>query len=460
MDREAGREGVPEIQEARVRIVEGTLSTIVGVSATAGLLLVVISPAAKVRQAVLSASVMLLAWVLRRIVHRTGYRTAAWVFLLTFMGLFTSAAWTAGGVLAPAMGAFFVIVIVGGLMLGPRAGYVAAGLAATLAFALAYAEVHGWMPAPWVVHTPWSRAWLIAIYAVLMSVFLGFGMRVLERTLAYAGDEILHRRRTEEALQRAQAGLEETVAARTAELAATVRALEAQAEELRAAREAQARFLALVSHELRTPLTSVRASLGLLAARTDLPGETRPLMEIADRNALRLLNLTNELLDLEKAGAGLFRVRQERLDLRQPIREAFEGVRSLAEMRGIPLALHLPDHPVEVLGDAPRLEQVVLNLLSNGLKHTKGAGAVTLRLERRSEGAWVGVWNPGDPIPDSFQERIFHTFHQLEPEAGTSGLGLSLCKAIVEAHGGRIGFESGPEGTTFFFQLGLAPVRG
>jgi signal transduction histidine kinase len=67
----------------------------------------------------------------------------------------------------------------------------------------------------------------------------------------------------------------------------------------------------------------------------------------------------------------------------------------------------------------------------------------------------VGISNPGDPIPDSFQDRIFHTFHQLEPQAGTSGLGLSLSKAIIEAHGGRIGFESEPEITTFFFLLPL-----
>ncbi|HJV90206.1 MAG TPA: HAMP domain-containing sensor histidine kinase [Holophagaceae bacterium] len=444
---------LPEIQEARARIVEGTLATIMIVSATVGLLLVVLSPTARLRQAVLSGSVFVLAWGLRRILHRTGYRPAAWVFLVTFLGLFGAAAWTAGGLLAPAMGAFFVIVIVAGLMLGPRAGHVAAGVVAVLAFGLALAQTRGWMPAPWVQHTAWSRAWLVAIYAGLMSVFLGFGMRVLERTLAYAGEEIARRKRTEEELQVAREDLERKVAERTEELARTVTALEAQTRDLIAAREAQARFLALVSHELRTPLTSVRASLGLLAARTDLPAEARPLAEIADRNAIRLLNLTNELLDLEKAGAGLFRVRQDPVDLREPVRQAFEALQSLAEERHIPCTLALPEGPMQVIGDGARLEQVCLNLLSNALKHAKGAGGVEVRLEARAEEAWVGISNPGDPIPDSFQERIFHTFHQLEPQAGTSGLGLSLSKAIVEAHGGRIGFESGPERTTFFFLL-------
>ncbi|MBI3132859.1 MAG: HAMP domain-containing histidine kinase [Acidobacteria bacterium] len=243
------------------------------------------------------------------------------------------------------------------------------------------------------------------------------------------------------------------VEARTEELARTVTALETQAEELRAAREAQSRFLALVSHELRTPLTSVRASLGLLVHRPDLPPEARPLAEIAERNSLRLLNLTNELLDLEKADAGQFEVRHEPLDLRNPIRNAFDGMHSLAEERRIPLTMEVPEEAVAIHGDGPRLEQVCLNLLSNALRHAKGPGGVSVRLETRPEGVWVGVFNPGDPIPDTFQDRIFHTFHQLEPEAGTSGLGLSLSKAIVDAHGGRIGFESGPEGTTFFFLL-------
>ena len=437
---------------------EVTLATIMTVSATAGLLLVVLSPTARLRQFVLCATVLALAWGLRRIVHRTGYRPAARVFLVTFLGLFASAAWTAGGLLAPAVGAFFVIVIVAGLMLGPRTGHLTAGGVAILAFGFALAQARGWMPAPWVQHTPWSRAWLVAIYAGLMSVFLGFGMRVLERTLAYAGQEIERRKRTERELQEAQAGLEGTVAARTAELAATVRALEAQAEELRSAREAQSRFLALVSHELRTPLTSVRASLSLLAHRTDLPPEAQGLAEIADRNTRRLLNLTNELLDLEKAEAGRFEVRREPLDLREPARLAFEALQSLAQSRGLACELHLPDQAVTVAGDGHRLEQVCLNLLSNAFKHARGPEAVTLRVELRGAEAWVGVGNPGEPIPEAFQERIFHTFHQLEPEAGTSGLGLSLSKAIVEAHGGRIGFESGPRFTTFFFLLPLEGV--
>ncbi|HJV21841.1 MAG TPA: HAMP domain-containing sensor histidine kinase [Holophagaceae bacterium] len=449
----AGRGDVPEIQEARTRIVESILGTLMVVSASVGLLLVVLSPTARLRQVVLATAVFLLSWGIRQSVRRAGYRIAGWAFIGSFLLLFGAAAWTAGGVLAPATQAFLVLVVLAALLLGSRAGYVTAGLVAVLAFAYALAQERDLLPAPWVQHTAWSRGWLVAIYAGILSVFLGVAMRILEEALAYAGHEIRTRKQAEADLQAAQAGLEQKVAARTEELARTIEALEGQTRILIAAREAQARFLALVSHELRTPLTSVRASLGLLAARTDLPAEARPLAEIADRNSIRLLNLTNELLDLEKAGAGLFRVRQEPLDLREPVRQAFEAFRSLAEERRIPCALALPETEVRITGDGARLEQVCLNLLSNALKHAKGDGAVELRLEARAEGAWVGVTNPGDPIPDSFQERIFHTFHQLEPEAGTSGLGLSLSKAIVEAHGGRIAFESGPGRTTFFFLL-------
>ncbi|HJW43223.1 MAG TPA: ATP-binding protein [Geothrix sp.] len=439
---------------------ESTFLVIVAVSLFVGLTLVVLSPTARVRQLFLSVAVASVAWITRRTVRRSGYRFAAWFFILTFLALFGAAAWTAGGLLAPAVQAFFVLVILASLLLGPKEGYLAAGIVAVMALGMAYAQAKGVLPAPWVQHTAWSRGWLVTVYAGMVAVFLGLAMKILEEALAFAGTEVQTRKLAEAALQSAHASLERKVAERTEELARTVAELEAQAKELNAAREAQSRFLALVSHELRTPLTSVRASLGLLAARHDLPPEAQPLVDIADRNSIRLLNLTNELLDLEKAGAGLFRVRQEPLDLCEPVRLAFEGIRSLAEQRGIHCELVLPEAPVPVVGDGPRLEQVCLNLLSNALKHAKGGGPVGVRLESRLEGAWVGVTNPGDPIPDSFQERIFHTFHQLEPQAGTSGLGLSLSKAIVEAHGGRIGFESTPLTTTFFFLVPLAGGKG
>ncbi len=453
MDSIAGLREIPEIREARTRIVEATLSTLMGATAIVGVILVVISPAGRLRQFFLCACVVLMSWVVRQLVRRAGYRIAAACFIGMFLALFTGAAWTAGGLLAPAVHAFLVLVILAAQMLGRRAGYLTAGVVAGLAFALAWGQARGVMPPTWVQHTPWSRAWLVVIYAVMVAIFLGQAMRTLEMALAYAGLEIQERRRAEEELQAAQSGLEQKVAARTEELARTVAELESQAEALKAAREAQSRFLALVSHELRTPLTSVRASLGLLTNRPDLPAEARPLAEIAERNSLRLLNLTNELLDLEKAASGQFEVRHEPLDLREPMHQAVAAMGDLAATRGRDLRLQVPPEAVLVLGDGPRLEQVCLNLLANALRHAKGGGAVEVRLELRGPRAWVGVSNPGDPIPESFQERIFHPFHQLESEAGTSGLGLSLSKAILDAHGGTIGYRSTPGGVTFWFEL-------
>ncbi len=448
-----GLREIPEIREARTRIVEATLSVMMWASGVVGLLLVVFSPRARLRQLFLAGSVALVAWLVRRLARRAGYRVAAWCFITLFLALFTVAAWTAGGMTAPAVHAYLVLVILAAQMLGRSGGYVTAGLIALLGAGLAWGQTRGTMPPAWVQHTPWSRWWLLVVYSGLVAIFLGLAMRTLEMALGYAGVEVGERRRAEAELQAAQADLERKVAERTEELARTVSRLEAQTAELKAAREAQSRFFALVSHELRTPLTSVRASLGLLTHRGDLPPEARPLADIATRNTLRLLNLTNELLDLEKVEAGQFEVRKDQVDLREPIRHAVEAMQGLAQERNHRLLLTSPDLPMFVMGDATRLEQVGMNLLSNALKHAKGPDPVAIRLEARPEGPWVGVSNAGNPIPPEFQDRIFQTFHQLEPQAGTSGLGLSLSKAIIEAHGGRIGFESGAEATTFFFQL-------
>lgn len=448
---------LPEIREARTRIVEATLSVMVVASGVVGVLLVLVSPRARLRQVVLAALVALLAFLVRKMARRTGYQVAAWCFIAMFLALFTWAAWTAGGMTAPAVHAYLVLVILSAQMLGRSGGYLTAALVAILGAGLAWGQSQGVMPPAWVQHTPWSRWWLLVVYSGMVAIFLGLAMRTLEMALGYAGAEVQERRRAEADLQAAQSGLEAKVAQRTEELAGMVAVLEAQAQELNAAREAQSRFLALVSHELRTPLTSVRASLGLLANRGDLPPEARPLAEIAERNSLRLLNLTNELLDLEKAASGQFEVRHEPVDLREPLRHAVAAMGDLAATRGRALRLVLPEAPAQVRGDGPRLEQVCLNLLANALRHAKGEGAVEVRLELRGSRAWVGISNPGDPIPESFRERIFHPFHQLEAEAGTSGLGLSLSKAILDAHGGTIGFTSTAQGVTFHFELDRDP---
>lgn len=449
---------IPDVQEVRARIVRSTLLVIAITGGLSGLLLLITSPVARQRQVFLACTTSLLALGIRALAGRVGFRLAAWGFVGAIMLLFAMAAWTAGGLVAPAIHVFMVLVILASLLLGPRGGLLTAMLAIACALVIALAQSRGALPEPWIAHTVWSRWWVLSVYIALVAVFQAVATRTIEGSLAYASRELQTRKRAEADLQAARDDLERQVAARTEELAHTVAVLEAQAVELNAARDAQSRFLALVSHELRTPLTSVRASLGLLAHRGDLPPEARALAEIADRNSVRLLNLTNELLDLEKAASGRFEVHPTLLDLRDPVRSAFEGLRSLAQVRSRAFELILPPDPVPVSGDGPRLEQVCMNLISNALRHARGEGEVSVRVAWRGPEAWVGVTNPGDPIPEAFQERIFHTFHQLEPEAGTSGLGLSLSKAIIEAHGGRIGFESGLGRTTFFFLMaGAAP---
>ncbi len=135
------RAQLPEIREARTRIVESTLLVMTLVACFVGLTLVALSPTARVRQFFLSMAVALVAWFTRSAVRRTGYRFAAWCFILIFLALFGAAAWTAGGLTAPAVHAFFVLVILAALLLGTKEGYLVAGIVA-LFFVEASEMVH------------------------------------------------------------------------------------------------------------------------------------------------------------------------------------------------------------------------------------------------------------------------------------------------------------------------------
>jgi signal transduction histidine kinase/DNA-binding response OmpR family regulator len=226
-------------------------------------------------------------------------------------------------------------------------------------------------------------------------------------------------------------------------------------------------FVATVSHELRTPLTSLRGALVLLQSGLALtPARQAELLGIAHRNAERLLLLVNDLLDVEKLESGRMAFTFQETDLVQLVGDVAEANRPMASDRKVRLALVAPppDRAVRVSGDPQRLQQVVANLLSNAIKYAPPETEVTLSVRGRDGRATVEVLDHGPGIPEAFRSRIFQKFAQADradgaPTKGT-GLGLAIARAIVERHGGEIGFESRPGETAFRVRLPLLGDAG
>jgi CheY-like chemotaxis protein len=219
-------------------------------------------------------------------------------------------------------------------------------------------------------------------------------------------------------------------------------------------------FVSTVSHELRTPLTSIRGSLGLVAGGVagELPPQVQRLIGIALSNSDRLVRLINDILDIEKIESGRMDFRKQPADLVGIVRQALEANQAFAAQHNVALELlEAPAH-AEVLGDSDRLIQVMTNLLSNAAKFSPPGGRVTVRITPDGQSIHVSVADQGPGIPDEFRSRIFRKFAQADSsdtrQKGGTGLGLSIAKAIVEMHGGRIGFETeAGRGTTFWFEI-------
>jgi PAS domain S-box-containing protein len=201
-------------------------------------------------------------------------------------------------------------------------------------------------------------------------------------------------------------------------------------------------FFGLVSHELRTPLTSITGYLELLLEDAgSLPEEQRRFLSVIERNADRLERLVGDLLFVAQLEAGEVELDFETVDLAVVVAVAAEFARERAAQRGIEVALEI-DPGATCRGDAARLGQVADHLMSNALKFTPEGGRVILRARRADGGAVIEVCDTGAGLEDD------------DPAAQGVGLGLTIVKAIVDGHGGRVDVRSEPgEGTTFTVAL-------
>lgn len=238
------------------------------------------------------------------------------------------------------------------------------------------------------------------------------------------------------------------------------RELQAQNDELRESERMKTELVSIVSHELRTPLASVLGFTSLLLKRDFEPDTRRHYLGIVDAQARRLAALLEDLLDVQRIEREGIALASERIDLATLLDQQAQLYAAQSPNHRLEVALE--ERPLTMRGDPNRLAQVVGNLLSNAIKYSPAGGTVALAAERRGDGVRVIVRDEGLGIPADQQSRIFTKFFRGDAGAtgitGT-GLGLAVSREIVEAHGGRIGFDSDPgAGSTFWLELpsGLA----
>ncbi len=239
--------------------------------------------------------------------------------------------------------------------------------------------------------------------------------------------------------------------------------LVAQLEAEQALRDADRRkdeFLATLAHELRNPLAPVRTGLQALArlppGEDDQANRVRQMME---RQLRLLVKLIDDLLDVSRISTGKVRLERERVDMRGIIEAALESSGPALEASSLDLRVELPGAPVWVLGDPPRLSQVVSNLLTNAAKYTPAGGSIRVILGAEGSDAVVRVSDNGAGIPGEMLERVFDLFAQvdstLDRAQGGLGIGLSLVRKMMILHGGSVTAESPGlgRGSTFTVRL-------
>lgn len=244
------------------------------------------------------------------------------------------------------------------------------------------------------------------------------------------------------------------------------------ATDLDDAKKMQQYLIAMVSHDLRSPLTSLQGVLTVLSAGAagELPAAAQTKIAAAENDLGRLIKLTNDLLDTERLASGQLELHPIRCLLADIVEEAMAAVATFANQHNVKVvAAELENGKAMntmIDLDPERIGQVLTNLLTNAIKYSPAGSEVLIKAEAAPkqggrEQVRVSIIDRGRGVPLAFQESIFEKFKQVQEsdsrDLGGKGLGLAICKSIVEQHGGQIGvFSEGDRGSTFWFEI---PVK-
>lgn len=226
--------------------------------------------------------------------------------------------------------------------------------------------------------------------------------------------------------------------------------------EQRAFERVRSEFVLRASHELRTPVTGMHMAFGLLQERVRFEADTREadLLMTVNEEMQRLMQLINDLLNFSRYQSGLQKLTLGPCSIDGLLQRTRDRYNSAASAQGTELTIELEDGLPRLHADEAQLERVLDNLMDNALRHTPSNGHIRLQARRHAERVIISVEDNGEGIAYGQQGRIFEPFVQVGRKKGGAGLGLALCKEIVQLHGGRMGVYSRPgQGTQFYMTL-------
>ena len=239
------------------------------------------------------------------------------------------------------------------------------------------------------------------------------------------------------------------------EVGQLTRTINQMAQELQQLSQARAQFLSKISHELRTPLTIIKGFCVTLLRESPPPDQQRSL-QVIDQQTDYLTRLVTDLLELSRSQAGSLQLQVQSVDLVDLAQEVVESLKPRASEQNINLFMEKGTERAVAEIDLERIRQVMYNLLDNALKHTDPGGKVKLSINADDAGVTIQVKDNGRGIPSDKLPYVFDSFFQVEPQAPGAGLGLTVVKELVEAHGGTVSVESEVgRVSTFTVSLGI-----
>lgn len=412
-----------------------------------------------VQGAIVIIGAALLAYITNRLGH---FRFASVALVCVFSAVFMYTSFAPiKGVASTTVVFLFIPIMLAGIFFDLRGVLATAAIIIILGFALNSTEPESGL----LFWTHRSLLYFLILASVLLITFI-LHLNNLERTrraeLAEANRLL---RASVEQIQEINVGLEARVEERTRDLQVARDQAEAARQRAEEADQIKSQFLASMSHELRTPLNAILnftklMRKGMLGPVNDRQTET--LNEVVN-SGQHLLNLINDVLDISKMQSGMLNLFiEENIDLSPILDASISTTEALVKDKQVALVKDVDSDLPAILCDKRRVQQILLNLLSNAAKFTE-QGTITLSAKRKGDDILFAIMDTSVGIPKDQHKTIFEPFVQTETgvkHAGGTGLGLPISKNLVEAHDGEIWLESTPgEGSIFKFTLPIESPR-